>query len=169
MSQSELLNRFFDCVSYKRARPWQKPLLNPRRFVLNQMQKYRLLPSNLGELRVTSTFHLPEFTIVTGEAVSEQIRSYGVYEESLTEAFLHLVKPRQVVVDIGMHVGYYATLFACLVGEEGKVHAFEPTPSTREIAQRNLRGFSQVTVHPQAVWSSIETLAFEISSQVDGV
>jgi FkbM family methyltransferase len=78
----------------------------------------------------------------------------------LTEAFLRLVKPAQVVVDVGMHLGYYTTLFARLTGESGQVHAFEPTPSTRELAQRNVRRFPTVTVHPEALWSSVAALPF---------
>ena len=70
------------------------------------------------------------------------------------------MKPGGVVVDIGMHLGYYTTLFAGLVGSEGQVHAFEPTPSTREIAARNVRPFPQVSVHPEAVWSVVRTLSF---------
>jgi FkbM family methyltransferase len=65
-----------------------------------------------------------------------------------------------VVVDIGMHIGYYTTLFACLVGPQGQVHAFEPTPSTREVAAHNVNRFPQVTVHPFAVWSSPGKLRF---------
>jgi len=92
--------------------------------------------------------------VVNGEAVSHEIASYGLFEANLTEAFLRLLKPGQVAMDVGMHLGYYATLFATLVGREGAVHAFEPTPSTRRIAEENTRRFPQITVHPFAVWSS---------------
>jgi FkbM family methyltransferase len=71
-----------------------------------------------------------------------------------------LVEAGQVVADIGMHLGYYTTLFAELVGTTGQVHAFEPTPSTREIAARNLICYPHVTVHPCAVWESTGTLTF---------
>jgi FkbM family methyltransferase len=160
MVPSELLESFQRRRRYMRARAWQKPWLDPGRFVRNQWRKYSHRPSHVGRLRVVSTFYCPRFTVVSGEKVSEGIGSYGLYEESLTEAFLHLVEPGQVVVDIGMHIGYYTTLFARLVGPAGEVHAFEPTPSTRDIAQHNVRGFPQVTVHPFALWSSAGKLAF---------
>jgi FkbM family methyltransferase len=92
--------------------------------------------------------------------VSNELVSYGVFEDELTEAFLRLVKPDQVVVDIGMHLGYFTVLFAQLVGSGGQVHSFEPTRSTRELAQRNVGQFPQVTVHPYAVWSSRQTMTF---------
>ncbi len=160
MGDPELLNRFQRHLRYKLARSWQKPLVDPGRFLRNQLRKRLYSPSQLGQLRVVQTFHCPRFTVVSGERVSEGIGSYGVYEETLTEAFLNLVAPGQVVVDIGMHIGYYTTLFACLVGPKGQVHAFEPTPSTRQIAQHNVGLFPQVTVHPFAVWSSVGKLTF---------
>jgi FkbM family methyltransferase len=160
MSHLELLDRFERGLRYKQASKWQKPWINPVRFVRNQLRTRLYSRSQLGQLRIVKTFHCPNFTVVSGERVSEAIGSYGIYEETLTEAFLHLVHPREVVVDIGMHLGYYTTLFACMVGPEGEVHAFEPTPSTREIAAHNVGRFPQVTVHPYAVWSSVGKLTF---------
>jgi len=158
---TDLARKFQTCLKYQQAASWRKPLLDPVRFLANQFRKYRLLGSKPGQLRTVASFHLPEFTIVTNEGVGEQIASYGIYEENLTGAFLRLVEPGQVVVDIGMHLGYYTTLFAILVGEKGEVHAFEPTPSTRQTAERNVHQFTQVTVHPEAVWSSKKVLTFQ--------
>jgi FkbM family methyltransferase len=59
-----------------------------------------------------------------------------------------------------MHLGYYTTLFAVLVGEFGQIHAFEPTPSTREVARHNVERFHCVTVHAHAVWSSVGRIDF---------
>lgn len=160
MLDAALLKRFHACLQYKQAKPWQKPWLNPRRFAANQLRKRGLVSFPQGALHTVPTFHLPEFTVVHGETVSDEIASYGVYEPVLTEAFLRLIKPGDGVVDIGMHLGYYTTLFALLVGPTGQVHAFEPTPSTREIARRNTGRFPHVTVHPCAVWSSRQTIAF---------
>src|SRR5688572_730062 len=126
MSRAELLESFRSCQRYKLAKPWQKPFINPRRFVANQLRRRGLLGRPTGALRRSAAFHLRDFTLVQGEAVSQQIESYGIYEDTLTEAFLRLVRAGDVVVDIGMHLGYYTTLFACLVGEGGEVHAFEP-------------------------------------------
>ena len=160
MSRSELLQHFYVCRRYKQAQPWQKPFLNPRRFLRNQPRSRGLSSTPIGVPHTTAAFHFPEFTGVSGEGVSREIESYGVFEEALTEAFLHLVRPGQVVVDVGMHLGYYTTLFACLVTERGQVHAFEPTPSTRELARPNLERFPQIVVHPEAVWSSVQPLSF---------
>lgn len=135
--------------------------MNPRRFISNQSRKLGVVSSQPGRLRTVAAFHAPRFTVVSGEGVSEQIAAYGIYEPNLTEALLRLIKPDDIVVDIGMHLGYYTVLLALLVGERGQVHAFEPTPSTTQVAQQNVGAFPQVTVHPKAVWSRTQKLAFQ--------
>ena len=158
MPDAELLGRFQSCRRYLEAKSWQKPLLGPQRFIANQLRKRGLRSLPPGSLRQAATFHLPDFTIVEGEIVSEELLSYSLFEPDLTEAFLHLVKPGQIVCDVGMHLGYYSTLFAVLAGGSGRVHSFEPTPSTREIALNNTKRFPQITVHPLALWSSAKTV-----------
>jgi FkbM family methyltransferase len=157
----ELFSRFERHWEYRRAPSWRKLLLNPRRVFSNRLLKYGIVRFQPGTLRTVAAFHAPRFTVVSGESVSEEIAGYGIYEPNLTAALLRLIKPGDTVVDIGMHLGYYSVLFALLVGERGRVHAFEPTPSTRELAQRNIGGFRQVTVHAKAVWSGEEKLAFQ--------
>src|SRR5437867_12620410 len=102
-------------LRYRRARAWRKPLLDPLRFARNQAQKFGLHRHRIGQCRQVSTFHIPNFTIVNGEGVGEYLASYGIYEEDLTEGFMRLVRPGDVVLDIGMHLGYYEILFAQLV------------------------------------------------------
>ena len=159
-AEQSLIDRFHSCLRYARAERWEKPFLDPKRFLSNQLRTRGWTKLKPGEQRTIETFYLRSFTVVTGEKVSEQIASYGVYEPELTEAFLRLVRPGQTVLDIGMHLGYYATLFATLVGSKGSVHAFEPTPSTRQLAARNIALFPQITLHPEAVWNKNETLTF---------
>jgi FkbM family methyltransferase len=154
MPETEILARFESCLRYQQARSWQKPLLSPGRFLANQLRRYGLDFHRPGSVHQVRAFHVREFNVVQGELVSQQIASYSFFEPELTGAFLHLVKPGEVVLDIGMHLGYYATLFAVLVGERGEVHAFEPTPTTREIGELNTRKFPQIKVHPVALWSS---------------
>ena len=161
MPNAELLTQFRTCLRYRQAKSWQKPLLDPRRFMTNQLRKRGVPSSPAGTLYTVATFHLPQFTVVEGELVSQEIASYSVFEPELTEAILYLVKPGQVILDIGMHLGYYSTLFAVLVGAQGAVHAFEPTPSTRELAKRNTGRFAQIEVHPLAVWSSRGTVVLQ--------
>ncbi len=52
----------------------------------------------------------------------------GSYHTEETEMFRLVVRPGDVVADIGANFGWYTTLFARIVGPTGRVHAFEPSP-----------------------------------------
>jgi hypothetical protein len=43
-----------------------------------------------------------------------------------------------VVADVGAHIGYYTLSLARLVGEQGHVFAFEPTPATAALLKKNV-------------------------------
>ena len=49
------------------------------------------------------------------------------FELGTTRAYRLLIKPGDVVLDIGANIGAHALQFARLVGERGRVFAFEPT------------------------------------------
>jgi FkbM family methyltransferase len=49
------------------------------------------------------------------------------------------VKTGMVALDIGANIGMYTILLSRLVGNSGKVYAFEPDPNTFEILKENLR------------------------------
>ena len=52
----------------------------------------------------------------------------GTYEPEQTQAFQRIIRPGDVVYDVGAHYGYYALLSSVLAGPNGKVFAFEPSP-----------------------------------------
>jgi len=52
----------------------------------------------------------------------------GTYEPQTTQVFKQILKEGMVVVDVGAHIGYFTLLASKLVGESGKVFAFEPEP-----------------------------------------
>ncbi|MBB3108136.1 FkbM family methyltransferase [Paenibacillus phyllosphaerae] len=64
---------------------------------------------------------------------------FGTWEPDETAWLRQLIKPGDIVFDIGANFGWHATLFSERVGEEGQVHAFEPVSSIHEDAAANLR------------------------------
>ena len=75
------------------------------------------------------------------------------YEPALQAVFNASLGPGKTVVDVGAHMGFDTLHFARLVGEGGRVHAFEPDPANGRKLRRNceLNSLQQVTVHPYAV------------------
>jgi FkbM family methyltransferase len=52
----------------------------------------------------------------------------GCYEPTQTNWFKTCVKNGDVFIDVGANFGYYTSLGASIVGEKGRVFAFEPSP-----------------------------------------
>ena len=52
--------------------------------------------------------------------------------------FSHYVKPGMTVVDVGANIGLYSLVFASLVGDSGRVFAFEPSTALFEAARENM-------------------------------
>lgn len=77
----------------------------------------------------------------------------GVYEPGTTSLFQQMVRPGMRVVDVGAHVGYFTLLAARLVGETGKVYAFEPEPENFALLVKNVEvnGYRNVVCRQQAV------------------
>lgn len=77
----------------------------------------------------------------------------GTSEPLEQETLASLLKPGAVFYDIGANVGFYSTIAARIVGETGRVYAFEPNPACAASVRRNaaLNGFSNVEVIEAAV------------------
>lgn len=63
----------------------------------------------------------------------------GNYEQPVQEAIVSLVKRGNVCYDIGANLGFVSVLLGRLVGETGKVYAFEPVPRNASIIERNAK------------------------------
>jgi protein-L-isoaspartate O-methyltransferase len=63
-------------------------------------------------------------TVILPEIISQQIYTYGLFDEIVTGMVLRTVRQGDVVLDIGAHFGYFTLLFAHLAGESGRVVSF---------------------------------------------
>jgi FkbM family methyltransferase len=61
------------------------------------------------------------------------------YEPETFSFFRESLKPGSTVLDIGAHIGLFAVVTAKLVGKQGKVFSFEPTPFTRSVLEEVVR------------------------------
>lgn len=76
------------------------------------------------------------------------------YEAKVVDYLRARIAPGDCCVDVGAHVGYYALQMALWTAPGGRVIAFEPNPSARDVLAANVRlnGFDRrITVEPLAV------------------
>lgn len=87
----------------------------------------------------------------------------GTYEPEQTKLFAEMVKPGDVVFDVGAHFGYYTLLASKIVGPKGRVVAFEPSPGNLARLYRHieLNDRKNMTVLELAVSDHEGTARFE--------
>ncbi len=76
------------------------------------------------------------------------------YEPTVCDYLRANVKPGDICLDIGAHVGIYALCLARWSGANGRVFAFEPNPETRTVIESNIRRNPEgerITVVPKGV------------------
>lgn len=87
----------------------------------------------------------------------------GSYEYEKQSLFAKIIQPGSVVFDIGAHAGFYTLLASELVGQKGKVVAFEPLPRNIHFLKEHLRlnQCKNVTVIEAAVAEQSNITYFE--------
>ena len=90
----------------------------------------------------------------------------GTYEPEQTALFASLLKPGDVLYDVGAHVGWHTLIASPLVGSDGHVVAFEPQPENGWILQRHLQlnGLTNVTLMKVAAAETSGTALFDPGS-----
>ncbi len=80
------------------------------------------------------------------------------HEPAVTKLFMELVGEKDVVMDIGVHLGYFTCLSAVLA-KQGSVHSFEVDPTCIPLIQQNIRKnrLTNVTLHNKAVSDQVGT------------
>jgi len=110
-------------------------------------------------------------TVVDGLAQGMKLRvlpsspkSYwlGTHEPHLQEMAKQHLKPGFVVYDCGANIGYFSIIFAKLVGPQGKVFAFEPSPDSYDslAAAGPANGLDNLTAVHCAIWHESTTMQF---------
>jgi len=94
----------------------------------------------------------------------------GYYEKGETEIFKQVVREGMIVADLGAHIGYYTLIAAKLVGEKGKVYAFEPEPNNYRLMVKSVaaNGYNNVIPVQKAVSNQTGTTKLFLSSGHDG-
>ena len=87
----------------------------------------------------------------------------GTHVRPARRAFQKIVRPGDVVYDVGAFTGFYTLLASVLVGPRGRVFAFEPSPANGAYLKEHLRinRITNVTVIEAAVGERSGTVCFE--------
>jgi FkbM family methyltransferase len=91
------------------------------------------------------------------------------YENENFEFLKQHCKPGAVVIDIGAHIGLFSVVASKIVGENGKVYAFEPSPTTYAFLQKTIqlnKANNVIETFQKAVSSAAGTTKFYISDDV---
>ncbi len=127
--------------------------------VLEKLANYN--PSSLQYRLATAGLHQRDLTIRHGVArglkfnVGESCAELGLgtYELPIQNIFSQHLHQGDVFYDIGANVGFFSIIAARLVGNTGKVYAFEPGQGNANSIRHNARlnNFSQIEVIAKAV------------------
>ena len=90
----------------------------------------------------------------------------GIFEAPESDLVSRLLRQGDTCIDAGSHVGYYTCLLAHLVGESGRVYAFDANPEACQAAERNLllNGVTWAEVSNIALSDHEGSLQFHVSS-----
>src|ERR1043166_6526206 len=82
----------------------------------------------------------------------------GFWEMWVTQAIVDYVKPGMRCIDVGANCGYYTLLLADLVGEKGRVWAYEPQERVFEMLKHTGRvnGGAHVSISMNAISNRIK-------------
>jgi FkbM family methyltransferase len=72
------------------------------------------------------------------DLVQQTILLEGIWDPSLTSLIERILKPGDVFIDVGAHVGYFTLLAASRVGPAGRVLSIEPNPIALDQLSQNV-------------------------------
>lgn len=65
-------------------------------------------------------------SIEVNESIGKSIYRFGLYDLAVTGLLFRLIKPGDLVIDVGANIGYMSKLACFLTGPFGQVIAYEP-------------------------------------------
>jgi len=95
----------------------------------------------------------PMLYVAGDQYIGRSLDRYGEFSQGEMELLGQLVRPGQVVLDVGANVGTHTVFLAQAVGPTGTVHAFEPQRLLFQMLCGNvaLNALANVRAHPYAV------------------
>ncbi len=153
--QKSILNNFLE-LSIKRKNRLTKlnffyRLIFHPDMIIQSLGCYFLNKFNFNLPFKTNTFWGKSMKVILPEVVSSDLRRFGFIEESVASFIINYCSRGNTVVDVGAHFGFFSLLMSEVVGIDGSVHSFEPTPSTFSVLKSNVSKIKNIFINQKAV------------------
>jgi len=104
---------------------------------------------------------------LTDTGICQELLFNDIREPLAIELVQKIIKPGDIIIDIGANIGYYALLEAKLTGGAGKVFALEPAVENIKILKKNisLNNYYNIEVFQLAVGGKNGVLPFYLSKK----
>jgi hypothetical protein len=113
---------------------WSQPFYQTLMQKLPKRMEIAEALGNLTGCRIKAVVNQAKVRLDLREAI-QRTMFMSAYEPDQTAWFRQCLVPGDTVIDIGASFGYYTTLGSMLVGETGKVFAFEPSPLANKVIE----------------------------------
>jgi len=111
------------------------PLFKGRNRVFFEFRHYLTDP---GHFVLNKTDHGFQMKLNLADEVDAEVYLFGEFDPTTTIVAKSITRPGDCVIDAGANVGYFSLLFASMIGADGLVTAFEPSPTTYKRLATNL-------------------------------
>jgi len=129
------------------------------------------------ETKVVQGHEIGYFKTTTGnwwlplidDLIAITMRRGRIFEREVVKESAKHIRPGTAVLDVGSNFGQMAVLFSRMVGQKGKVHAFEADPFVCSLLRMNVEANKarNIIVHESAVWSeSGKTLIYPVPENI---
>ena len=142
---------------------WRRLLRNPWKYVSAQLFRWIVYPRGQKTwLRHCKTFFGVPMMVLLPAGMDIFLLGCKTHDSELRLAkfMMKHLKSGQTFMDVGAHFGFFSLLAAALVGEKGRVFAFEPGKTTFGVLQQNANSLSQIRIENKAVGAYSGTLDF---------
>lgn len=70
--------------------------------------------------------------------IGNQLYLYGCFEKEEIDLIKNIVHSKDVVLDVGSNIGYHSLMISKIIGNKGKIYAFEPYDKNFAIFHKNI-------------------------------
>ena len=88
--------------------------------------------------------------IYSRDFIGRMVYFFEDLDPKVTWVCQRILRPGDIMIDVGANVGLISIIAARLVGKTGTIHSFEPQPSLLDLFQQSIKAnlYNQIILHP---------------------